>query len=165
MLSKLGIDQMLSTIQIIAATLMAFLALLFTIARATPDEKAKVIGWGRQSAYVALLLCVMGTSMFSIHDFVTGDTPPNRWDIAGFAFSTLIFIWYSILLVAHISDMLSADRRKNISILQAEVADLKEERLKLQIEEIVLKRMLDLSSAELKPSSMTIESSEDGKAT
>lgn len=152
---------MLPTVQIIVATLMAFIGLLFTIARATPDETAKVFGWGRRAAYIGLLLLVIGNSMYSIFVFVTGDSPPSRSDIAGFALSTLVGIWYVNFLVTYIGDMLSESRRAKISALQKEHDDWKLKALKLEAEEAVLKEVHALLSAQLNLPATQIEASED----
>lgn len=152
---------MLPTVQIIAATLMAFIALLFTIARATPDETAKVFGWGRRTAYIGLLLLVIGNSIYSIFAFVTGDSPPSRSDIAGFALSTLVGIWYVNFLVTYIGDMLSASRRAKISALQKERDDWKFKALKFEVEEAVLKEVHAFLSARLNLPATQIEASED----
>ena len=146
-----GSDPMMSTIQIVAATLMAFIALLFTIARATPEEKAKVIGWGRQSAYFGLLLLLLGICTYTIIGFVIRDGQPTRAEIANFVSATLLSIWYAYLLVARVTDMRKAKHRKRVAELESEVAELKQQTLKVEIEEKITQRVSALFSALLQP--------------
>ena len=142
---------MMSTIQIVAATLMAFIALLFTIARATPEEKAKVIGWGRQSAYFGLLLLLIGICTYTIISFVIGDGQPTRAEIANFVSATLLSIWYAYLLFARAIDIRRAKHIKKIEELESELADLKLQALTLEIEGKITEKLSALFSALLRP--------------
>ncbi|MBD9585813.1 hypothetical protein IB254_01975 [Pseudomonas sp. PDM03] len=138
---------MMSTIQIVVATLMAFIALLFTIARATPEEKAKVIGWGRQSTYFGFLLLLIGICTYSIISFVAGEGQPTRAEIANFVFATLLSIWYAYLLFDRAIEIRRAKHSKKIEKLESELDDLKHQALALELEGKIMEKLSALFSA------------------
>ncbi|MBK5373519.1 hypothetical protein JFT81_02570 [Pseudomonas sp. TH43] len=142
---------MMSTIQIVAATSMAFIALLFTIARATPEETSKVIGWGRQSAYFGLLILLIGVCTYNIISFVIGVGQPSRVEIANFVAATLLSIWYTYLLFAHLIDIRRTKHRKKIEELESELAEIKQQALTLEIEAKITEKLSVLFSALLQP--------------
>jgi len=150
-------DPMMSTIQIVAATLMAFIALLFSIARATPEETSKVIGWGRQSAYFGLLLLLIGICSYTVISFVIGDGQPTRAEIANFVSTTLLSIWYTYLLFAHLIDIRRTKHRKKIEELESNLADIKQQALSLEIEGKITEKLSLLFSAMLQPPTKNAE--------
>lgn len=155
---------MMSTIQIVAATLMAFIALLFTIARATPEETSKVIGWGRQSAYFGLLILIIGICAYTVISFVIGDGQPTRAEIANFIAATLLSIWYAYLLFAHLIDIRRTKHRKKIEGLESELAEIKQKALTLEIEVKITEKLSVLFSALLQPPAKDTEGSDNDKS-
>lgn len=147
----------MSTIQIVAATLMAFIALLFTIARATPEEKAKVIGWGRQSAYFGFLLLLIGICAYTIISFVIGEGQPTRAEISNYVFAILLSIWYAYLLFARAIDIRRAKHSKKIEKLESELADLKHQALAIEVEGKIMEKLAGIFSALMGGSSKDAE--------
>jgi hypothetical protein len=88
---------------------------------------------------------------YNIISFVIGVGQPSRVEIANFVAATLLSIWYTYLLFAHLIDIRRTKHRKKIEELESELAEIKQQALTLEIEAKITEKLSVLFSALLQP--------------
>lgn len=113
-------------------------SLAFTIARASPEEAAKVGSWIKSAGLAALWIGLILFYGYQIFDIVKGEGPPSRLDTLTLIINTLLLLFFIKEAVEHTVNKFTAQKSDKIIELQLELKAMERERLMAELKKEIL---------------------------